>query len=241
MPEGFVHTSAVTARARLVMAFVMSFGFAAVQSVAVLPVLAALAGGALLASGGRGRAVVRLRGAALLACGFMVVLPLISGETVMMRLGPVAFHHEGAVAGVLIAGRLLAIVALVLALLSPLPPFELVAGMRALGVPSVMADLALLTLRYMDEVSAQLARARLARRLRGGKTGWQALPDHALLLATSLIRAQARSEQLWAAMRLRGYCAGLLAPAPPLPARDWALMLGAVALALAVLWLDRNL
>ena len=222
------------------MAFLMCFGCAAVQSLSTLPLIAAIAAAALLVSRASWHNVARLRGAVVLACGFMVLLPLISGATVIAWLGPVPLYLEGAQAGALIACRLLAIVALTLAALSPLSPFDLVAAMRGLGVPSLMADLALLTLRYIDEVSAQLSRARLARRLRGGKAGWRALPDHADLLATSLIRAQARSEQLWAAMRLRGYSAGLAAPAPPLHARDWAAMVGTGTLALAVLWLDRS-
>ncbi|PZX45672.1 cobalt/nickel transport system permease protein [Roseinatronobacter thiooxidans] len=229
----------VSARARLVAAFVLAFGFAAVQTLDTLLALGAIAAVAVLAAGLSWRELARLRGAVVLACGFMVVLPMIAGETVFARIGPLTLYLEGAQAGALIAARLLAIVALTLALLSPVPVLQLVAAMRALGVPALMADLALLTLRYMDEVAAQLARARLARRLRGGRSGWRALPEHALLLATSLIRAQARSEQLWAAMRLRGYSSGLAAPAPPLLARDWGFMAGALVLALFVLWLDR--
>ena len=241
MPEVARSTPPLSARARLVMAFGLAFGFASVQNLAVLPALWIIAGAGVLASGRAWQILLRLRGAAVLAGAFMLILPLIAGETVLARLGPLVLYLEGAQAGALIAGRLLAIVAVTLALLSPLSPFELVAGMRALGVPALMADLALLTLRYMDEVAAQLARARLARRLRGGKSGWRGLPDHALLLATSLIRAQARSEQLWAAMRLRGYGAGLAAPAPPVSTRDWAFMTGAGVLVLAVIWVDRSL
>jgi cobalt/nickel transport system permease protein len=229
----------VSARAKLVAAFGLAFSFAAVQRLETLPVLGVIATVALLATGLSWRELARLRGAVALACGFVVVLPLIAGETVLARIGPFSLYLEGLLAATVIAARLLAIVALTLALLSPVPVLQLVAAMRALGVPALMADLALLTLRYMDEVAAQLSRARLARHLRGGRSGWRGLPDYALLLATSLIRAQARSEQLWAAMRLRGYSAGLAAPAPPLQARDWGFMAGALVLALAVLWLDR--
>ncbi len=241
MPERARRAPALSARARLAVVFGLAFAFASVQSLAALPALWLIAGVSVLASGRPWQILVRLRGAAVLAAGFALVLPLIAGEVVLAHLGPIAVYQEGALAGALIAGRLLAIVAMTLAILSPVAPFDLVAGMRGLGVPTLMADLALLTLRYMDEVAAQLARARLARRLRGGTTGWRALPDHALLLATSLIRAQARSEQLWAAMRLRGYGAGLAAPAATLSARDWAFVTGAGGLALAVIWMDRSL
>lgn len=241
MPELVRRAPPLSARARLVMAFVFAFGFASVQTLAVLPVLWVIAGTAAVASGRPWQILLRLRGAVVLAGAFALLLPLIAGETVLARIGPLTLYLEGAQAGALIAGRLLAIVTVTVAVLSPLSAFDLVAGMRGLGVPALMADLSLLTLRYMDEVGAQLARARLARRLRGGGTGWRALPEHALLLATSLIRAQARAEQLWAAMRLRGYGAGLAAPAPPLSMRDRAFMTGAGALALAVVWMDRTL
>ncbi len=230
-----------SARARLIVAFVLAFGFASVQSLLMVPVLVAIGATALLASGMIGHNLARLRGALLLAAAFLLVLPLISGQTEIAGLGPVTLYLEGAQAGALIAGRLLAIVALILALLSPVSPSDLVAGMRALGVPALMADLAFLTLRYMEEISGELARGRLARLLRGGKTGWRALPDHADLLAGSLIRAQLRSEQLWAAMRLRGYSAGLNTPVAPLGPFDWACILGGSVLALAIFWLDRSI
>ena len=231
----------VSPRARLVAAFVLAFGFAAVQTLGTLPALGAIAAVALLAAGLSWRELARLRGAVVLACGFVVVLPMIAGETVFARIGPLPLYWEGAQAGALIAARLLAIVALTLALLAPVPVLQLVAAMRALGVPALMADLALLTLRYLDEVSTELRRAHLARRLRAGRMGWRALPDYAALLATSLIRAQARAERLWAAMRLRGYDTGLAMPVAPLRALDWLAMSAALTAALAVLWLDRAL
>ncbi|WP_223814251.1 energy-coupling factor transporter transmembrane component T family protein [Roseicitreum antarcticum] len=231
----------VSARARLVVVVVLAFGIASVEGLTVMPLIAAIAAGGLLASGQLRHIMARMRGAFALALAFLMVLPLVAGHTPLAQLGPLTLYLEGAQAGALIGGRLLAIVALTLGLLSTLPVFQLVAGLRGLGLPPLMADLALLTLRYLDEVSAQLARARLARRLRGGVRGWRALPDHALLLATGLIRAQARSEALWAAMRLRGYGAGLAARATPLGPRDWAAMLGAGAVAVALVALDRSL
>jgi len=232
---------ALTPRARLVIALALAFGIAAVKGVTVLPVVALLAGGLALALG-QARAVLwRLRGAALIALGGMLVLPLISGQTLFVQFGPVALRWEGLEAALLIAVRLLSIVALTLALLAPLSVFQLVGALRGLGVPRLMADMAFLTLRYVDEVTAELRRARLARKLRGGRAGWQTLPEHAALLATGVIRAQARSERLWAAMRLRGYGSGLAMPVAPLHARDWLAMSGAVSAALVIIWLDRIL
>lgn len=228
-------------RARLVIALLLAFGIASVQGLAVLPWVIALAVAVVLACGHSRLVLRRMRGPAALALGLALVLPLISGGAVLAQLGPLTLRLEGLQAAALIAGRLLAIVAVTLALLAPLTPFQLVAGLRGLRLPALMSDLALLTLRYLDEVRTDLRRAQLARQLRGGRGGWHALPDHARLLATSLIRAQARSERLWAAMRLRGYGAGLAPPLAPLLARDWAAITGAAILACGVIWLDRGL
>lgn len=221
------------------MAFALAFGIAAVQGLALLPFVALLAGSALALAPERRALIRRLRPAALLALAFLLALPLLTGTAPLLQIGPFAATVEGAQAGVLVATRLLAIVTLTVVLLAPVPPFELVAALRALGLPALMADLALLTLRYLDELTAELRRARLARQLRGGQGRLRDLPDHAALLATALLRAQGRADRLWAAMRLRGYGAGLDPPVPPLDARDRAAMAAAVAMALALMALEQ--
>ncbi|TVP69487.1 MAG: cobalt ECF transporter T component CbiQ [Rhodobacteraceae bacterium] len=230
-----------SARARLILALVLAFGFASVQGLAVLPLVMALSLGVVLAFGAVRVVLRRMRAPLVLVLALTVVLPLISGSTVLAQIGPVALQLEGLQAAALIAGRLLSIVAVTLALLATLSPFDLVAGLRALRVPALMTDLALLTLRYLDEVTAELRRAALARSLRGGMRGWRALPEHARGLATSLIRAQTRSERLWAAMRLRGYGLGAEAETPPLQKFERLAITGAVIVALGVIWLDRIL
>ena len=217
------------------MAFIMAFGIAGVQDVRLVPVLLALGAVALWASGQARTLGPRLRGPLLVALALVAVLPLAAGTVPLARLGPLTWHADGLALAGLLAGRLLAIVAMTLALLAPVPPFRLVAALRALHVPPLLADLALLTLRYLAEMRSQLARAQLARRLRGGQGTWRALPEQALLLAACLIRAQGRGEQVWAAMRLRGHATGLAAPDTPLGARDIAALALASALACALL------
>ncbi|WP_444792329.1 energy-coupling factor transporter transmembrane component T family protein [Roseinatronobacter sp. NSM] len=230
-------------RVRLVMALMLAFSFASVGTVMMLPVLGAGALLVLAVSGADGGLVrTRLRGAGVLALAFVVVLPFLAGDQVLWQLGPLRWHLQGLEAGGLMGGRLLAIVVVTLALLSPVAPFRLVAGARALGVPALMADLALLTLRYLDELRAELARARLARRLRGGTGGWRGLPEQGILLASALIRGQRRAERIWAAMRLRGYgAAGTLPVLPPLAGRDICAMVGVAVGSLALVVLDRAL
>lgn len=241
MAEAGAAVPPLSPRARLVIALLLAFGIAALQGVRLLPAVLALAMLAVLLAPERGEILRRLRPPAVLALAFLLLLPVLSGSTPLVQAGPLVLTVEGLQAGLLVAGRLLAIVALVLTLLTPVAPVQLVAGLRGLGLPALMADLALLTLRYLDELGAELGRARLARQLRGGRARLRDLPDHGLLLATALIRAQVRADRLWAAMRLRGHGAGLAAPLPPLPGRDLAAIAAAAALALALVVTDRAL
>lgn len=221
-------------RARLLCALALAFGFASVRDVALVPAIAALAVCVTLAAGEPRETLRRLRGPALLALAFVAILPLVSGPTVLWEAGPLRVRAEGLEAGLLIGGRLVSIVAVTLALLAPVPPLRLAAGLRGLGLPATMADLALLTLRYVEELRGEIARVRLARRLRGGRDGWRSVGEHGLMLAALLIRSHRRSERIWAAMRLRGYDA-IAAPPPAMCARDRIAIVLAAAIGLCVL------
>jgi cobalt/nickel transport system permease protein len=179
----------------------------------------------------------RLRAPFGLAAVFVLGLGLAAGDSVALRLGPVLLHREGLHAGTMIAARMLTIVAVVWLLLGRLSPQALADGLRGLGLPALMADMTLLTLRYLDTARAELARAELARRLRGGPTGWRALPDRAMILAAGLIRAQDRAERVWSAMRLRGH--GAARPVARVGLAELAAPLLAIAMGAALLWLDR--
>jgi cobalt/nickel transport system permease protein len=225
-------------RARIVAALILAFGFAAVESAATTPLLLALAA-ALALWGGRPSQVARGMGWAFgLALSFIVALGLTAGQTVLWRAGPVAFRAEGLEAGLLIAGRLVAIVTVTRALLAPIPPHRLTDGLRGLGAPSVIADLMLLTLRYIEELRGQMRRAALARRLRGGGGGWRALPQHGLAIAAALIRGHVRADRVWTAMRLRGHGATTASPRP-LAARDRLAVAAAACAAALVVIADR--
>ena len=227
-------------RARLLAALALAFGFASVRDVALVPVIATLALGVTLAAEEPRATLRRLRGPALLALAFVAILPLVSGPTVLWEAGPVRLRAEGLEAGFLIGGRLVSIVAVTLALLAPVSPLRLAAGLRGLGVPATMADLALLTLRYFEELRGEIARVRLARRLRGGRDGWRGVGEHGLVLAALVIRSQRRSERIWAAMRLRGYDA-IAAPPPAMGMRDRAATTLAAAIGIAVFVLSVSL
>jgi cobalt/nickel transport system permease protein len=213
-------------RTRLLVAVILAFGAAGLRDLAALPVLGAVVLVVIALARPPSGFVCRLRVPFLLALAIAVLVPL-------MAAGPVSYSTDTAQAATLMAARLLGIATMVLALLGGLSDFQLVAALRGLRVPVLICDLALLTLRYLHDIRTELARARLARDLRGGVTGWRALPEFGALLAVLMIRALKRSERVWAAMRLRGYHGHLVTAAVPFAARDYLAIttaLGAAAL-----------
>ena len=80
--------------------------------------------------------------------------------------------------------------------------------MMRLGVPRVMADLTLLTFRYVYELGDMLRKMQRAMRLRGfnaKKFNKQLFISLGSLLASLLIRSYETSERVYHAMRLRAY------------------------------------
>ncbi len=196
-------------RCRVVAAFAVALAFAAATRLpTVLPM--ALLTLALIAASGLGPAVLwrRLRWPGLFVGLLVALLPFTAGETVTARLGPVALYGEGLAAAVLIAGRFVCIVASAAALFASLPLHVVVRALRALAVPWLLTDLALLVVRYLEEVRQDLARMRLAMQLRGhgaGRRRWSTLGAHAGLLASLLLRSYERADRVYLAMRARGY------------------------------------
>lgn len=219
-------------RLRLLATLVLAFSCALVTTPLLVPAMAGLAIAIAWAAGMSGRAMLRaLRLPGLLVLGFVLLLPFAAGETVAWRAGPLALYAEGLTAAILIAGRALSIMLLVAALLGRVPLPDLIAGMRALGLPALMADIALMMHRYLAEMRGQFAAMLLAMRLRGQP--WRLrlalLRGLGWTLAALLLRAHERAERIWTAMRLRGH--GVVAPAA-MAAPDRADIARAVLLAL---------
>ncbi|MFQ3627984.1 MAG: cobalt ECF transporter T component CbiQ [Cyanobacteriota bacterium] len=162
----------------------------------------------------------RLRYPGYFLLGVVALLPFFSGQTILWQLGPLALRQEGLSAMLLIAGRFLAIVTTGFILLGTTPFLTLVAALRSLGLPPVLADMTLLTYRYLFDLAETLSQMKLAMRLRGfgqarsGDRPWLSIPflprrseiGHLSALAgTLLIRSYEQSERVYKAMRLRGY------------------------------------
>lgn len=159
--------------------------------------------------------ISRLRYPSCFLLGIIALLPFLSGATVIWQWGPLTLRQEGCLAVVLIICRFFSIVILGLILLNTTPLITLVKTMRSLGLPAVLADMTLLTYRYLHEIAKNLATMQIASRLRNPrkytKPGWRFMPDIeelkllAFLAGTLLLRSYEQSERVYQSMCLRGY------------------------------------
>ncbi|NEP85179.1 MAG: cobalt ECF transporter T component CbiQ, partial [Okeania sp. SIO3B3] len=76
------------------------------------------------------------------------------------------------------------------------------------GIPPLLADMTLLSYRYLFEMGDDLRRMQIATRLRGfegRKLNAHTLRTYAALAGSLLVRSYERSERIYQAMVLRGY------------------------------------
>ncbi|MDI9641726.1 cobalt ECF transporter T component CbiQ [Geitlerinema splendidum] len=156
---------------------------------------------------------IRYPGAFILAV--VLILPFSSGETVLWQWGVLQLHQEGLIGALLIVSRFLAIVTLGLILFGTMPFLTAIYAMRSLGLSPLLADLLLLSYRYLFEVTDYFAQMQRAMKLRGFPSSHrrrlplipdrQTLSDLAAVAGTLLIRSYLQSERIYKAMQLRGY------------------------------------
>jgi cobalt/nickel transport system permease protein len=226
-------------RLRIVAVLVLAFSFSALHEPLPLALMVVLTVVLVrLAGVGFGSLAPRLRLPGVIVAALVAVLPFTSGETVLASIGPVTFRAEGTAAALGIAVRFLCIFTLVVLFLGALPMPRLIGALRGLGLPALIVDMALLTLRHIEDLRCDLARMQVAMRLRGAPRGfWRGrFRATGWALASLLLRSHARSERVYHAMILRGH--GAPGAAPP-EAVAWSradgLWLTAVASAAALL------
>lgn len=228
-------------RLRVAALLTLAFGFSALHAPAALALMVVATLGLVWWSGTPARRLLRaLRLPGVVVAGLVVILPFTSGDHVIAAVGPLTLRAEGLAAATGITLRFVAIFTLIVVFVGALPLSHLIGALRGLGLPTLLVDMALLTLRHIEDLRHDLARMQTAMRLRGGygwlgrfrATGW--------LLASLLLRSHARSERVYHAMILRGHGAtgAALPDAATVPRADkWALA-GLIALAASLLVVD---
>lgn len=159
--------------------------------------------------------LLRLRYPGIFILAVVAVLPFLSGSTILWQWGIFTLRQEGLLAVILIGGRFFSIVILGLVLFSTTPFLTTVKTMRSLGLPNLLADLLLLSYRYLFDLAGMLTTMRQAMRLRGFRSRRQSrvwlipnskdLQQLASLAGTLFLRSYEQSDRIYHAMRLRGY------------------------------------
>ena len=168
----------------------------------------------------------------------VLILPFISGSTELLRLGPLAIRAEGVVNAIVIASRFLCIITVTLVIFGTAPFLTSIKALRSLGLPEILADMILLTYRYLFEMADTLAAMRTAIRLRGfdgSKFSRKNLNALASLIGSLLVRSYEHAEQVYKAMVLRGYGSGrVMSYQVALRGRDLLFCATTIAIAVAL-------
>ena len=194
---------------KLIGLFALMFAFAMVEDWRLLPVILTLTAILYLLSRlPLSFLLTRLRYPGIFLIGIVAVLPFFSGQTIIWEWGIITLRQEGLLAVVLIVCRFLAIFITGLVLFGTGPFLNLIKAMRSLGLSPILADMMLLSYRYLFELAYQLNTMQRATRLRGFKPtqfSWRNLQVYAALAGSLLVRSYEQSQEIYKAMQLRGY------------------------------------
>ena len=196
-------------RCKLVALLTLIFAFSFVQRLSLLPVMVLVTltlykVSKLPAS----FLLTRLRYPGFFLAAIALLLPLTVGSTVIFEMGFLAVRQEGLLSVVLVATRFLCILAVSLTIFGTAPFLSQIKAMRSLGLPAILADMTLLSYRYLEQFADDLVRMKRAMQLRGfraTKLNRRNLKVLASLVGTLLVQSYEQSEQVYQAMILRGY------------------------------------
>ena len=206
-------------RSKLVALIALIFAFAFVNRLIVLPAMILVS--VLLYGLSRlplSFLFSRLHYPGLFILAVVIFLPFAAGNTVLFELGPVHVKREGVEAVLLIATRFLCIITVSLVLFGTAPFLTTLKAMRSLRLPEIIVDMTLLSYRYLEEFGETQKTMRRATQLRGlnsDRFNWHTVRVLAGLAGSLLIRCYDRSEQVYQAMRLRGYGRSITSKSKP--------------------------
>jgi len=196
-------------RLKIVALLLLAFAFSSITDLRAVPVMAALTLLFWKISAVPARVLLRrLRYPSLLIMLLIVALPFAGGATPLLDIGYLTITREGLQSALLIATRFYAILILAILFLGSTPILLNIRAFQSLGLPAIMADMALLMVRYLDVLGQDLQRMRRSMHVRGhhGHTcSWSTIRTTAWLTGNLLLRSYERAEGVYKAMRLRGY------------------------------------
>ncbi len=196
-------------RAKFLTLFALIIAFSLVRDLRLAPIMVLITAGLYaLSSLPLHFAVSRLRYPGMFLLVLIIILPLFTGQTVIAQVGPLSVRAEGVEYMLLVVSRFVSILTISLLIFGTSSFLTNVRTLRGLGIPSLLADMLLLTLRYVFEIAASFAQMQIAMRLRGfaiTRLNRRGAAQIAGLLASLFIRSYEQAERVYKAMRLRGY------------------------------------
>jgi cobalt/nickel transport system permease protein len=175
------------------------------------PAILALAGALLLAGLGRlprRWLLARLGLVLLVVAPFALVLPFVLGDREpTWQWGTLRLSLPGLLLAVLLCCKALTITTLLLVLLVTAPLPTTLQAAQALHVPGLLTQLTMLTYRYLFVLADELARLRVALRVRGyrNRATLHCYRTVGHVAGTLLVRGYERAERVGQALRCRGF------------------------------------
>ncbi len=224
-------------RAKFVALFALIIAFSMVRDLHLVPFMLVITAGLYaLARLPLSFLIARLKYPGVFLLALVIILPLFTGSTVIAQIGFLSVRAEGLTYMALVVSRFAAILTVSLILFGTAPFMTHVRTLRRLGIPPLLADLLLLTVRYLFQIADAFQRMQIAMRLRGFSLthlNGRSASQLAGLLASLFIRSYEQAERVYHAMRLRGYgespSSALKAPHPPTPSPSQAIERGSSA------------
>jgi cobalt/nickel transport system permease protein len=150
----------------------------------------------------------RVAAVGLFVALFALPLPfLLSGDGPAWALGPVTITWHGLSTALFVAAKALTVLTLMLVLLASAPLEDTLKAAHALRVPGRLVQLAVLTYRYIFVLEGELARLRVALRVRGyrNRANRHSYRTVGHVAGALLVRGYERAERVGQAMRCRGF------------------------------------
>ncbi|VVS93664.1 cobalt ECF transporter T component CbiQ [Desulfoluna spongiiphila] len=201
-----IHRTAPTVR--VAVAFVLSL-VTALASTPTVPLAALGLGGCflLLARLPLGAVVRRLMPLCLFLFVLWVVLPFTGEGPALGSLGPLTVKGDGLALACLISLKSFSILLILMALVSTMHTFDLGHALNALGMPTKLTFLIVMSARYIVVIEREYRKLRNAARMRGFQpdTSLHAYRTFAHMAAMLLVRSHLRAKRVYNAMVLRGF------------------------------------